>query len=220
MELISREKAISLGLKRYFTGKPCKRGHFSERNTSCKNCCECDQERYKANPEKAFEQLKNWRINNPEKNRDINRTWRKENSERLKSQIKSRYHSNPERLREKSRAWQQANPEKGKAWAQAHPEKRRSITRNYRARKRKAEGFHTAEDEINIRNKQNDRCAYCRTKLDGGGHLDHIQPISPRFTGKIGSNWPSNLQWLCESCNRSKNDRDPIEFMQSEGFLI
>src|SRR5258708_4810612 len=31
MKIISRNQALALGLKRYFTGKPCKHGHVCER---------------------------------------------------------------------------------------------------------------------------------------------------------------------------------------------
>lgn len=43
MEIISRKDALAKGLKRYFTGKPCKRGHISERKASDKSCCECNK---------------------------------------------------------------------------------------------------------------------------------------------------------------------------------
>lgn len=36
-------EAIRLGTTRYFTGKPCKRGHIAERLTSCGRCLECHQ---------------------------------------------------------------------------------------------------------------------------------------------------------------------------------
>lgn len=32
MEIIDRKTAIYLGLKRYYTGKPCKRGHIAEKS--------------------------------------------------------------------------------------------------------------------------------------------------------------------------------------------
>jgi hypothetical protein len=45
MEVISRKEAKALGLKRYFTGKPCKRPHITERLTSNKHCVDCERER-------------------------------------------------------------------------------------------------------------------------------------------------------------------------------
>lgn len=46
-EIISRKEARALGLKRYFTGKPCSRGHYRERTTSTGNCLECSRGRYR-----------------------------------------------------------------------------------------------------------------------------------------------------------------------------
>lgn len=39
--IILRKEALEKGLKRYFTGKACKRGHISERVVGNGNCCEC-----------------------------------------------------------------------------------------------------------------------------------------------------------------------------------
>lgn len=44
MEDITREQAKSEGMKRYFTGKPCKRGHVCERYTSDYQCVVCKKE--------------------------------------------------------------------------------------------------------------------------------------------------------------------------------
>lgn len=38
---MKRAEAKSLGHRRYFTGKPCKRGHVADRNTSTGNCTAC-----------------------------------------------------------------------------------------------------------------------------------------------------------------------------------
>ena len=38
MKIINRKQALARGLPRYFTGKPCKRGHVAERRT-LKGCC-------------------------------------------------------------------------------------------------------------------------------------------------------------------------------------
>jgi hypothetical protein len=40
MKIITRKEALAQGLKRYFTGKPCKRGHVAERSTSA-GCYTC-----------------------------------------------------------------------------------------------------------------------------------------------------------------------------------
>lgn len=41
MELVTRQDAVSKGLGRYFTGKPCKHGHVTQRFTSSSGCIEC-----------------------------------------------------------------------------------------------------------------------------------------------------------------------------------
>lgn len=52
--IVSRKEARALGLKRYFTGKPCPHGHTAERFTSKSTCCECvkkfSAERYERKP--------------------------------------------------------------------------------------------------------------------------------------------------------------------------
>lgn len=44
MKIISRSDAITKGLKRYFTGEACKRGHISERRVINFSCLECHKE--------------------------------------------------------------------------------------------------------------------------------------------------------------------------------
>jgi len=44
MRVISRATARKRGLKRYFTGKPCLRGHIEQRLVSSKGCCGCQRE--------------------------------------------------------------------------------------------------------------------------------------------------------------------------------
>lgn len=38
-----RKEASALGEPRYFTGKPCKNGHISERNTKSGHCMDCNR---------------------------------------------------------------------------------------------------------------------------------------------------------------------------------
>ena len=53
MQIVTRREAVQRGLKRYFTGKPCPRGHISERWTNIHTCIACSYERraaYKDTP--------------------------------------------------------------------------------------------------------------------------------------------------------------------------
>ena len=43
MEIISRDQAVLVGAKRYFTGAPCKRGHIAEKNVASGMCLECSR---------------------------------------------------------------------------------------------------------------------------------------------------------------------------------
>jgi len=71
MELISKQEAKAQGLKRYFTGKPCKNGHVSERFTSNGHCVQCQAEyaerNYEAHREYARKYNAKWRKQNPER---------------------------------------------------------------------------------------------------------------------------------------------------------
>lgn len=46
-EIVLRKEALSKGLKRYFTGEPCKHGHIAHRAVNCGSCCECRRLRTK-----------------------------------------------------------------------------------------------------------------------------------------------------------------------------
>lgn len=59
------------------------------------------------------------------------------------------------------------------------------------------------------------RCAVCVTPLRSGYHLDHVMPLA-----RGGEHAPMNLQLLCPPCNVRKSAKDPIDFMQSRGFLL
>ena len=43
VKIISRKTALEEKLSRYFTGKPCKRGHIAERYTKNRACVECSK---------------------------------------------------------------------------------------------------------------------------------------------------------------------------------
>jgi hypothetical protein len=87
-DIIGRDEARALGLKRYFTGKPCKHGHIAERYAGGP-CVKCIRE-----------QRREWRAANLEKAREMDRE-------------RARKHraADPERVRENWRRWRAANLE-------------------------------------------------------------------------------------------------------------
>ena len=191
----TRKAALALGLPRYFTGKPCPKGHIAERDIKG-SCLVCKRQWDK----KHHSPL------SPEKNRENSRRWRENNLETARARARKRYALNPQRGCEIARKWQKANPKKHRALRKISKHKRR-------ARLRGADGFHTAADIERITKAQNGRCACCGTKTKLT--VDHIQPIT-----KNGSNWPNNLQMLCGPCNNRKRTKDPITFMQERGCLL
>lgn len=114
--------------------------------------------------------------------------------------------ANKDRVRQTTNAWSAANSERKKVavnnWISANREKKREQVRRRRAVLRNAEGSHTLSDLEYLRSFQRDRCNLCNVLLCGGGELDHIVPAS-----KGGSEYRSNLQWLCMPCNRWKSDK-------------
>src|SRR5690606_8722782 len=105
-----------------------------------------------------------------------------------KSQAKYRV-NNKTKVREARIAWEKTNPEKVSA-----------LKRNRRARKRNAEGSHTAADIQQLLVLQKNKCAVFHISIAKSYHVDHVIPLALN-----GSNSKDNLQLLCPSCNLSKN---------------
>lgn len=74
MELISRDSAKEMGLKRYFTGVPCKYGHVVERQVSNQGCMTCANERVKAASKKKYAEDPEYRAKITERNRAQTKT--------------------------------------------------------------------------------------------------------------------------------------------------
>jgi len=89
LSLIFRKEAKAKGLRRYFTGRSCKRGHIAERKVISRNCMECERE-YDLQRQAS----------NPERHRESNR---------------KHYASNIEKCRKHDRQRQAATPEKRNA---------------------------------------------------------------------------------------------------------
>jgi 5-methylcytosine-specific restriction endonuclease McrA len=196
MKIISRKDAKVSGLKYYFTGKPCKRGHLCERHVRDKNCRECKvllRDKW-FNDRPGYH--KTYYINNSAKAKARAFAWSKKNPERARQRIKDFHVRNPDYAAEKQRIYIAKNREKKRSW-----------TRNRRAKVRMANGSHTEADVFAILERQNRLCVYCESDISETYEVDHRMPIA-----KGGTNDPSNLQMLCRPCNRRKSDIHPDEY--------
>jgi 5-methylcytosine-specific restriction endonuclease McrA len=170
-------------------------------NRSAKKNYKTDERREwrKKNRASLRESLKTWRMNNPEKAKNV--------PSQSPSRQRERRLADPhirEKQRNASRLWRLKNPERNKS----HHGKRRAKQRN-------AGGSYTADDLNWILKAQKGKCAYCRIKVGKKYHVDHIIPIA-----KGGSNNRSNIQITCVTCNLRKQAKDPIDFARLNGMLV
>lgn len=58
-----------------------------------------------------------------------------------------------------------------------------------------------------VKERANGQCEYCGIRIRRSGEIEHIVAFS-----KGGSNYHSNLAYVCFECNRSKGDKDLREW--------
>jgi 5-methylcytosine-specific restriction endonuclease McrA len=148
-KIVTKTEAMWLGLKRYYTGVPCIRGHLAERRVKGDACVECQKLAQAA-----------WKAEKP----DYHREWKSGNQDRVAG-YKEKY--GPEYFRKKGLEHYYRNKE---AYL-AHARKRK-------ARKMGADGDFTKADIDRIMKAQGGRCAHCKTSVKRRRHIDHIIPLA------------------------------------------
>lgn len=243
LQIIPRKIAKERGLKRYFTGKPCKHGHIAERSTANGVCIECAvsmrdpydpskrREKYLRSKEAVLSQSKNYY----EKNREAvlerhkkrykaqhksilarRRRWAKENRHKVNEMARRHKERRRDHYIEKQRKYRSANREEYNLYQRKWRANNSERVRATVANRKSAQGHHTADDIKRLLIEQRRHCAACNADLNKTGyHVDHIQPLA-----RGGTNWPDNLQILCPHCNLSKGAKDPVEWAQSRGKLL
>ncbi|WP_332116067.1 HNH endonuclease [Azorhizobium caulinodans] len=207
-KIVTRSEARASGLKRYFPGSMCPRGHIAERTTSNGECVVCSRSRCVNNVRKWREAAKAADIEGYRAKRAAEARRRYEKSaQHINAVQKAWLARNAEKRRSTMRSWRVANADKVAAydakWKAENPDrfkekvKRRSARR--RGRKVAAEGSFTAADISALFDDQGGLCAGCFEPLTPRYEIDHVIPLA-----RGGSNWPSNLQLLCRSCNARK----------------
>jgi 5-methylcytosine-specific restriction endonuclease McrA len=128
--------------------------------------------------------------------------------------------ANRDAANEARRDWHYANRLRALStmadWTQRNPEKKRIIRKRRRAAKMGCDEHYTLDQLACLWASAGGRCACCRTRITlKTRQVDHIEALAAG-----GSNAISNIQFLCERCNKSKGARDPLIFMRSRGLLL
>lgn len=220
--IVDRDEAIRLGLKRYFTGNPCRKGHISQRtlNGGCFTCAainsrlwyENNKERAAATAARSYEKRK-------PRLKAYNKNYQEVNKEAISKRAREYRLKNLEKIREKARQRYRLNRKERiaavKLYTEKNKEKVSAAQRSLRHKRRNAEGSFSSSDVFALGKLQKWKCANCKTCIKDSYHVDHIMPLS-----RGGSNWPNNLQLLCPPCNQGKHAKHPIEWAQENGRLL
>ncbi len=189
-------------------------------------------------PEAAKAKQRQWRLNNPEKLARYTANWKARNPTKIKAYVEANRLKTRERNRKLQREkrakygseWYHLTHEQKQEWNAKNRQryandlhlsreytKRRSHIR--RVRIKGSTGHYMSSDIDALFTRQKGKCACCTNKLvkEGPGifHIDHIMPIV-----RGGSNWPDNLQLLCQFCNLSKGCKHPDDWAREHGLLF
>jgi len=121
-------------------------------------------------------------------NREANSEWKADNQEAVSAYNSQYYANNIEK--EKTRI---------SGYYKATQPDRIAKHAFYRAKRMGLSGDFTGEDILRLFDKQNGLCATCGVNVEDGYHIDHKTPL-----GRGGSNFITNIQILCASCNFNK----------------
>lgn len=175
---------------------------------------------YEANREGCLELGRRWNLENRERVKERNRQYREANRESLISQSREYYTENRKALLTQKQEYYLANRDKiilahKERYKSLDPEILKVLRRNAKAKRKSAEGEHSLGEITDLFERQKGKCANCRKGLKGGYHADHIVPIALG-----GSNYISNIQLLCPTCNLKKHAKDPVEWANENGRLL
>ena len=159
---------------------------------------------YIRNKEKCLARTKNYYQNNREKVRIIQNAWLKRNLVSARASVAAWAAANPEKVKESKKAWDLRNPES-----------RRIRDHLRRARKNTSTGRLTVGIVKKLFQLQKGKCPCCKKPLGTKFHMDHIIALS-----RGGANTDENIQLMRATCNIKKGAKNPVDFMQSRGFLL
>jgi 5-methylcytosine-specific restriction endonuclease McrA len=188
-DIVGRQQAKEQGLTKYFTGKPCKRGHIAERQVCDKGCVECKK------LQKRSEFMRKWSRDYQKQRRIADETYR------LKE-------------RAKSRRWRVNHPEQMANILKDYANRPTSRTaKKSRDHARRATKNGSLADKLDFNKIWNLSCGICYLCGDfvsrGTEQYDHVIPIS-----KNGTHTYNNVKVAHSTCNQRKYNKTPMEFWQ------
>lgn len=225
MEIITRKEAKAQGLVRYFTGKPCRRGHVCERLVSHSACIECKQkfhkEYYAKNKERLLKKVKDYAEANKDKITQYHSEYYARNQEKMKKRSLKRYKEKREEIAQKSKEYYQKNNKKICARVRQYNRKNKEKIRvarkayvlknfavlsaakaNRKKHVKKATPFWADMHLIKIKHKER----VAMTNMTGlEHHVDHIIPLQGENV--CGLNIASNMRVILARDNISKRNK-------------
>lgn len=206
--IVKREDARANGQNRYFSGVPCRHGHLTQRNVSKGDCLSCvsvaNKKQYDRPgiKEKRKKYASQWYQENKEYVSEKSKKWMVDNYGSVSAYQSHQYYKH-----------QDTRKLGVKRTALKYPLRKKANDVTRKARQRGAEGKFGRDDIEKMLLRQGNKCVYCKADITGNYHVDHIMPL---ILG--GSNWPSNLQCLCPTCNMRKKAKHPDDWHREIGY--
>ena len=188
---------------------------------TCPTCCQVFIRPY-CKPCRA-KYVAAWHAANADRVREQKLAYELRNKALILERRSARYANEREKAKAEAHNWYMENIEKARAtraaWIAANPEMKREYSRicsqNRRGQMKAGGGRLSAGLTKTLFGLQKGKCACCGKPLGKNYHLDHIVPLA-----RGGAHEDSNMQLLTQRCNNQKHAKDPIDFMQSRGYLL
>lgn len=226
-KVISKKEAKALGLKKYYTGVPCKNGHDCERYIGG-GCVEC----IKIHTKRVREET-------PEVHREYDRKRRERKGDEINAKNRERYREDPDRHKAYQAKYREENKEKlpeirkrcyekhghkrrreASEWARENRDvvnqrKRRAYaenplpasTQHHRRRAAKMQRLMSGYDELDdfCMDEARDLCWQREEMFGFKWQIDHMVPL--RASEASGLHYHKNIQVIPASLNCAKSNR-------------
>lgn len=231
MQLITKSEAKDKGLPRYYTGKPCKRNHYSERyiGGDCVECIRLQSSKWRSeNPERKLYLDRLWKKENNERHLENSRRWSRENKAKKADMDKQWYLKNKQSRSEYTASWYKENKDRVLYTVGRWKANQRAINPEYRLREamgnmvRRVLSAKTERTSIYLGYSTTDLREHLERQFTKGmswdnygeWHIDHIYPvslfISDGETDPSKINCLSNLRPLWAKENLSKGAKQEV----------